>query len=227
MQISVVQSIQNFLDYLKFQKRYSQHTVISYKNDLDSFFTYIHHQFGDTNLPDINTMFIRSWLAELKQDGMGSKSINRKISTLKTFFKYQLRQESLAVSPMAGIISPKISKRLPQFVDKKDIATLLEHIEFPDTWDGKTQRLLIQLFYNTGMRQAELVGLKEIHIALNNSTIKVLGKGNKERVIPVSKQLMDQMQDYMSSKKNNFEVFDKVFLLVTANGKKIYPRYVY
>jgi len=227
MQISVVQSIQNFLDYLKFQKRYSQHTVISYKNDLDSFFTYIHHQFGDTRLQDINTMFIRSWLAELKQGGMESKSINRKISTLKTFFKYQLRQQTLAVSPMTGIISPKVSKRLPQFVDKKDITTLLEHVEFPDTWDGKTQRLLIQLFYNTGMRQAELVGLKEIHIGLHNSTIKVLGKGNKERVIPVSKQLMDQMQDYMSSKKNNFEVFDKVFLLVTAHGKKLYPRYVY
>ena len=227
MQLSVVQSIQNFLDYLKFQKRYSQHTVVSYKNDLDSFFKYIHHQFGDTRLQDINTVFIRSWLAELKQHGMESKSINRKISTLKSFFKYQLRQQSITVSPMTGIISPKISKRLPQFVDKKDIATLLEHVEFPDTWNGKTQRLLIQLFYNTGMRQAELVGLKEIHIALSNNSIKVLGKGNKERVIPVSKQLMDQMQDYLISKKNNFEFFDKVFLLVTANGKKLYPRYVY
>ncbi len=227
MQQSVVQTIQHFLDYLKFQKRYSQHTVISYKNDLDSFFDYLHHQFGETPLPGIKTTFIRSWLAELKQQGLESKSINRKISTLKTFFKYQLRQQTLLVSPMTAIISPKINKRLPQFVDKKDIATLLEHVEFPDNWDGKTQRLLIELFYNTGMRQAELVGLKEIYIAVNNSSIKVLGKGNKERIIPVSKLLMDQLQEYLLAKKENFEVFDKTFLLVTANGKKLYPRYVY
>ena len=227
MQQSVVQIIQHFLDYLKFQKRYSQHTVISYKNDLDSFFNYLHQQFGETPLPEIKTTFIRSWLAELKQQGMESKSINRKISTLKTFFKYQLQQQTIMVSPMTAVISPKISKRLPQFIDKKDIATLFEHVEFPDSWDGKTQRLLIELFYNTGMRQAELVGLKEIHIAKHNSSIKVLGKGNKERIIPVSKQLMDQLQEYLHAKKENFETADKTFLLVTASGKKLYPRYVY
>jgi integrase/recombinase XerC len=227
MPLSVAKSIQDFLDHLKFQKRYSRHTIISYKNDLDSFFNYIHQQFGETPLQDMSTVFIRSWLAELKEHGMESKSLNRKISTLKTFFKYQLRLKSMVVSPMTGIISPKINKRLPQFVDKKDITTLLNYVEFPDTWDGKTQKLLIQLFYNTGMRQAELVGLKEIHIALNNSSIKVLGKGSKERIIPVSKELMDQMQEYMIAKKNNFEAFDKIFLLVTANGKKLYARYVY
>ena len=227
MQQSVAQTIQHFLDYLKFQKRYSQHTVISYKNDLDSFFNYLHQQFGETPLPEIKTTFIRSWLAELKQQGMESKSINRKISTLKTFFKYQLQQQTIMVSPMTAVISPKISKRLPQFIDKKDIATLFEHVEFPDSWDGKTQRLLIELFYNTGMRQAELVGLKEIHIAKHNSSIKVLGKGNKERIIPVSKQLMDQLQEYLHAKKENFETADKTFLLVTASGKKLYPRYVY
>ena len=227
MQQSVAQTIQHFLDYLKFQKRYSQHTVISYKNDLDSFFSYLLQQFGDTPLPEIKTTFIRSWLADLKQHEMESKSINRKISTLKTFFKYQLRQQTISITPMTAIISPKINKRLPQFVDKKDIATLLEIVEFPDDWDGKTQRLLIQLFYNTGMRQAELVGLKEIHIAKHNSSIKVLGKGNKERIIPVSKQLMGQLQQYLLKKKENFETVDKTFLLVTAKGKKLYPRYVY
>lgn len=227
MQQSVVQTIQHFLDYLKFQKRYSQHTVISYKNDLDSFFDFLVHDFGETPLPEIKTSFIRSWLAELKQSGMESKSINRKISTLKSFFKFQLRQQTIAVSPMTAVISPKINKRLPQFVDKKDIITLFEHVEFPDTWEGKTQRLLIQLFYNTGIRQAELVGLKEMHVSTGNHSIKVLGKGNKERIIPVSKQLMDQLQDYMISKKNNFESFDQLYLLITANGKRLYPRYVY
>ena len=128
---------------------------------------------------------------------------------------------------MTAIISPKISKRLPQFVDTKDINTLLSHVEFPDTWEGKTDQLIVKLFYNTGMRQAELVGLKEINISISNSSIKVLGKGNKERIIPVSNQLMDQMQEYMTGKKRSFEVYDKIFLLVTASGKKLYPRYVY
>jgi integrase/recombinase XerC len=227
MQQSVVTSIQHFLDYLKFQKRYSQHTIISYSNDLNSFFSFLVQQFGETPLGDIKTVFIRSWLAELKEQGMESRSINRKISTLKSFFKYQLRQEAITVSPMTGIISPKISKRLPQFVDAKDITTLLTHVEFPDTWEGKTEQLILRLFYNTGIRQAELVGLKEVDISKSNSTIKVLGKGNKERIIPVSNELMSQMQEYMSDKKKCFEVFDKNFLLVTASGKKLYPRYVY
>lgn len=227
MQQSVVHNIQHFLDYLKFQKRYSQHTIISYSNDLNSFFNFLVQQFGDTPLADIKTVFIRSWLAELKEHGMESKSINRKISTLKSFFKYQLRQQTITVSPMTAIISPKISKRLPQFVDTKDITTLLTHVEFPDTWEGKTEELILRLFYNTGIRQAELVGLKENDISKSNSTIKVLGKGNKERIIPVSNQLMTRMQEYMSDKKKLHEVYDKNFLLVTASGKKLYPRYVY
>ena len=107
------------------------------------------------------------------------------------------------------------------------MVTLLQHVEFRDDWDGKTQRLLIELLYNTGMRQAELAGLKEIHISINNSVIKVLGKGNKERIIPVSQKLMKEMQEYMLAKKKNFEVYDSIFLLVTASGKKLYPRYIY
>ncbi len=221
------QSIGIFLDYLKFQKRCSPHTLISYKNDLNSFFTFLLQQFGETALEDIKTAFIRSWLAELKQQGMESKSINRKISTLKSFFKYQLRQQTITVSPTTAIISPKISKRLPQFVDKKDINTLLKHVEFPDTWEGKTDWLILQLFYNTGIRQSELVGLKEIDISKSNNTIKVLGKGNKERIIPVSVQLMNQMIAYQDDKKKVYEIYDKIFLLITGSGKKLYPRYVY
>ena len=227
MQQPVAQNIQHFLDYLSFQKRYSKHTIVSYKNDLDAFFDFLLAQYGETPLADIKTTFVRSWLAELKQQGMESKSINRKISTLKSFFKYQLRQQSITVSPMTAIISPKVNKRLPQFVDKKDISTLLTHVEFPDTWSGKTDELILQLFYNTGIRQAELVGLKELAVSAGTNTIKVLGKGNKERIIPISSSLMQKMQDYMADKRKLFIDFDKLVLLVTATGKKLYPRYVY
>lgn len=227
MQQSVAQHIQQFLDYLSFQKRYSRHTITSYQNDLTAFFDFLLTQFGETQLTEIKTTFVRSWLADLKERGMESKSINRKISTLKSFFKYQLRQQTITVSPMTAIISPKVNKRLPQFVDKNDVETLLTHVLFPDTWTGKTDQLILHLFYNTGMRQAELTGLKETDISKSNGSVKVLGKGNKERIIPVSNQLIQKMQCYINDKRKELEVFDKDILLVTATGKRLYPRYVY
>ena len=115
MQQSVAQTIQQFLDYLSFQKRYSNHTIISYKNDLTAFFDFMLIQFGDMPLAEIKPTFIRSWLADMKQQGMESKSINRKISTLKSFFKYQLRQQTIVVSPMTAIISPKVNKTVTPF----------------------------------------------------------------------------------------------------------------
>ena len=221
------QSIQHFLDYLKFENRYSRHTITSYQNDLVAFFDFLQMQFGELALVDIKPTFVRSWLAGLKENGMEGKSINRKISALKSFFKHQLRQQNIKVSPMATIISPKVSKRLPQFVDKADMDTLFDHVEFPNNWEGRTQRLLIQLFYNTGIRQAELVGLKESQVDRHNNSIKVLGKGNKERIIPVSNKLMDVLQGYISGKRTELELFEAELLLVNARGKKLYPRYVY
>ena len=227
MSVSEQSYITDFLDYLKFQKRYSQHTIVSYNNDLQSFFEFLFLQYGETPLPDIKPTFIRSWLAQLKQAGMESKTIVRKISALTSFFKYQLRNQKITVSPMATIVSPKVNKRLPQFVEKEDIETLLQQVEFPDNWQGKTQRLLIQLFYNTGIRQAELVGLKELQVDQSNNNIKVLGKGNKERIIPVSTELMKLLKDYILDKRSNFDQFDVPYLLINAKGKKLYPKYVY
>ncbi|UAY53518.1 tyrosine-type recombinase/integrase [Ferruginibacter albus] len=221
-------TIQHFLDYLKFQKRYSQHTIISYQNDLYSFFDYLETEMGNPALAEINASFIRSWLADLKEKkDITAKSANRKISTLKSFFKYQLKQGAVTTSPMTTVVSPKISKRLPQFVQEKDISTLLTHVEFPDNWEGKTHRLLLQLFYNTGMRRAELVGLKESQIDKANGSIKVLGKGNKERILPVSNELMQAIQAYQQNKRTEFEVFDGEVLLVNAKGSKVSVEQVY
>lgn len=219
--------LQHFIDYLKFQKRYSQHTIVSYQNDLSTFFEFITITFGETALPEIKATMVRSWLASLKEQGMESKSINRKISSLKSFFKYQLREESISVSPMATIISPKISKRLPHFVEKTDVDTLFNYVEFPDTWQGRTDRLILQLFYNTGIRQAELVNLKESQVDSSKRVIKVLGKGNKERIIPVSPALLQQVKEYVADKKKLFEKFDAEYLLISQKGVKLYPRYVY
>jgi len=219
--------IQDFLDYLSFQKRYSPHTIISYQNDLTGFFDFLELTYGYLELGDIKATYVRTWLADLKGMGVESKSINRKISTLKSFFKYQLKQGGLTTSPMATIISPKVNKRLPVYVAEKDINTLFTQVAFPDTWEGQTHYLILSLFYNTGMRQAELVGLRESQVDAGNGNIKVLGKGNKERIIPLGKPLMNLLVAYMERKRALFTPFDSDVLLVNTNGKKMYPRYVY
>jgi integrase/recombinase XerC len=227
MPVAYPQVIQSFLDYLKFQKRYSRHTVISYQNDLTSFFDFLFGQFGEMQLNEITAVLIRSWLAGLKEQGMESRSINRKISALKSFFKFQLKEGKISISPMNTIISPKNKKRLPQYVDEKGTETLFKYVAFEDNWKGRTEQLVMQLFYNTGMRQAELVSLKESQVDPGNRQIKVLGKGNKERVIPVSRELLSQVMQYLQDKRKEFESFDSDHVLINDKGKKLYPRYIY
>lgn len=227
MQKTNTNTIQSFIDYLRYQKRYSAHTIVSYTNDLNSFYSFLQTQYNGISLTEIKPVQIRTWLAELKQAGMESKSIIRKISTLKSFFKYHLRLQNIPNSPMASIITPKSEKRLPQFVQEKAIDTLFRHVEFPDTWDGKTQRLIIELLYNTGIRQAELITLKEQWVSENDNTIKVVGKGNKERLIPISNKLKSILLEYIQAKKKVFEVIDSQCLLITKNGNCLYPKYVY
>lgn len=227
MPVAYPHIIQSFLDYLKFQKRYSLHTIISYQNDLTSFFDFSFSAFGDMQLDEIKATIIRSWLASLKENGMESRSINRKISALKSFFKFQLKEGTVTVSPMTTIVSPKNKKRLPQYVNEKGTEVLFNYVEFEDSWKGNTDKLIMQLFYNTGMRQAELVGLKESQIDKGNSQVKVLGKGNKERVIPVSKELMELITIYIKEKRRVFESFDEELLLVNEKGRKLYPKFVY
>ncbi|HVM88496.1 MAG TPA: site-specific tyrosine recombinase/integron integrase [Puia sp.] len=219
--------IQPFVDYLKFEKRYSEHTVRSYHDDLLSFLSYLKEQYGDISENEVSASVVRSWLAFLKSAKKSSRSINRKISVLKSFFKYQLRTGRLENTPMTNIVSPKINKRLPVFVEQKDMGTLLGHVEFPETWNGQTEKLFIVILYNTGIRVSELVNIKESHIDFGNQSIKVLGKGNKERVIPISPEMAFQVKDYCDKKRKQFDKFDDTYLLVNNKGKKLYSKYVY
>jgi integrase/recombinase XerC len=219
--------IQPFVDFLKFEKRYSQHTIISYQTDLISFFDFVVTQFGETPLPQITHTFIRSWLASLKDEGLTAKSINRKISTLKSFFKYQVKVGIVKQTPMAKVVAPKAEKRLPNFVADKDIYTLFRHVEFPDNWKGQTDRLLLEIFYQTGMRLSEAIQLKEEDINFSNNTLKVLGKGNKERVIPVQPGLSKTIQHYLLKKTEEFGAEAARSLLVSEKGKPLQPRTVY
>lgn len=220
------QQIQPFLDYLRFEKRYSRHTLLSYETDLIAFFDFVVTQFDETALPQISHMLVRSWLASLKDAGLSAKSINRKISTLKSFFKFQIKAGVIKQTPMAKVVAPKNEKRLPNFVADKDVQTLFAHVEFPDTWKGATERLLLLLFYQTGMRLSEAIGLKESSVNFSNNTIKVLGKGGKERIIPLHPELKSELHAYL--RKRQAEVPETAgALFVTEKGKPLSPRSVY
>jgi integrase/recombinase XerC len=219
--------IQSFIDYLKFEKHYSAHTIRAYQDDLIQFFDYIALQFGESSLKSVTPVIVRSWLASLKDESISSRSINRKISSLKSFFKYQIRSGEIEQSPMIAITSPKPGKRLPVYVERQDIATLFETVSFPDNWGGWTDCLLIATFYYTGIRLSELLNLREAQVDNGNRTIKVLGKGNKERVIPIGPILLGGIEQYCRKKRSEFETPDLQYLFVGPSGKRLYAKYVY
>ncbi len=214
--------LQPFLQYLKFEKRYSRHTILSYTNDLNAFFDFITVQYGALDLGDISHMYIRTWLASLKDAGLASKSINRKISSLKSFYKFQLRTGVLKKSPMSRIIAPKNETRLPGFVADKDIKTLFAHVEFSEGRQGETERLLMLMLYQTGMRLGELIHIKYSQVDVSNKSVRVLGKGNKERIIPLSTELLGEIRGYRKNEEHPTEL-----LFLNPKGKPFSPRAVY
>jgi len=219
--------IQSFLDYLKFEKRYSVHTIRSYQDDLVQFFSFLQTQFGKTVIKEISHSFVRSWLASLKEQDLTARSINRKISSLKSFFKFLLKQGAVRHTPMANVITPKIRKRLPAFIKQDDIAGLLATMKNnTEDWNGFNTKMLVTLFYTTGMRLSELINLKENQVDFYKAQLKVLGKGNKERIIPVSIEILSIIKEYIQLKKKSFEKTDNA-LLVTKKGRKLNPRYAY
>ena len=226
--------IQSFLNYLKFEKRYSHHTIISYETDLREFFGYLDSKYGNLALKNINHPIVRGWLAGLKEQRLTSKSVNRKISTLRSFFKYQLRTGKLEVSPMVSVIAPKNAKRLPVFIKEQETRELINTLSnASEDWKTLNAKMLIVMLYSTGMRISELINLRERQLDSDRSQIKVLGKGNKERIIPVSREMVKNIDEYRRLKKKEFvrkdsfgEKTDDV-LLVTEKGKKLYPKYAY
>jgi integrase/recombinase XerC len=222
-----ISQVQSFIDYLCFEKRYSQHTIIAYRDDLEQFFTYLNKEYPCDKLNEISSSYVRSWLAGLMKQGLTGKTVNRKISTLKAFFKYHLKTGLLQTTPMTTIVAPKISKKLPVFVEQKHTETLFNHVTFPEGWDGRTERMILELLYATGMRLNELINIKENQVDVNQLNLKVLGKGNKERIIPLNAAITGSITGYMREKRIEHKTSDTVYLLVNSKGKKLYPKYVY
>lgn len=227
MPVSEHHFIQSFIDYLKFEKRYSSHTILSYTTDLTGFFDFLEISYGVQQIREVQSVMVRSWLASLKEQGMSGTTLNRKISSLKSFFKYQLKSGGVEQSPMGQVISQKKGRRLPVFVKEEEARSLNAVLQAgAEDWKSLNARMLVAIFYATGMRLSELIGLKEQQIDPDREQIKVLGKGNKERVIPVSRELLDLIKEYQRLRKKEFAEADET-LLVTEKGKKMYPRYAW
>jgi integrase/recombinase XerC len=221
-----LKDLQAFLQYLAFEKRYSTLTVQAYQRDLEQFFSFLDAEYMQIVLAEIKHIHIRSWLAELKRIDNSAKTINRKISTLKSFFKYALRNQLITELPTTKLVSPKSEKRLPTFLQENQMNQLLDDTDFGSEFADKTNRLIIELLYNTGMRRAELCNLQTVQIEFGTQLIRIIGKGNKERLMPLVPALAALLQDYLIAKKN-IENADVAHLFVLPNGKPIYPKYVY
>lgn len=217
--------LQEFLNHLRFERRYSEHTIIAYQNDLEQFAQFLISQFEGPTLDTVTATFIRSWLAELKEDKISSRTINRKISSLKSFFKFCLKTDAIKQSPMGSIVSPRTSKRLPVYVEKKDMEQMFAYLPFSDDWKGRTERLVLLLFYSTGMRLSELIHLKQSQIDPANVQLKVLGKGNKERILPIAPPLMEQLVAYKNDRLEEWLSVPQFF--ISEKGKPLQPRNVY
>jgi len=216
---------ERFLAYIQYEKRYSPHTVLAYRNDLKQFFLFLDNQYKVSNIEDVTASMVRSWLVSLMEEKISPRSVSRKVTTLKSLFKFLVRNGAIAQDPMNKISSPKTSSRLPLFMEKGQMDVVLDEIPFEEGYPGVRNKAIIELFYVTGMRLSELVGLKETDIDFQRDTIKVLGKRNKERLIPFSTKTRDLLKYYMMEKSKAFGPGGALFL--TDKGKKIYPKMVY
>lgn len=214
-----------FLDYLSKEKRYSEHTVAAYSSDLVQFETYLMANFGsDLNqASEISHSYIRSWIVDLMEEGISPRSINRKLSTLKSFFKYLLRNNFVHTNPLQKVSALKVSKRLPVFVESDRADMLFSEVEFKDDYIGSRDRLILEMFYGTGVRLSELVNLRLKDINLSKKEIKVLGKRNKERIIPISDKLVELISTYLKNRPDT----KHQYLYLTEKGKQIYTKLVY
>ena len=200
------------------------HTVISYSRDLDQFEIYLGEVYELNDLLEAGHQMVRSWIVKLMEIGITARTINRKLSTLKSFYKYSLRQGEITKNPMNKVVAPKTAKKLPEFVEQDKMQLLFRDEVFSDDFASLRDRLMLELLYATGIRLSELVGLKESDVSAN--AIKVLGKRNKERIIPVGNFLMELIQNYLNKKKE-ISLEQNEHLLVTDRGDKLYDKFVY
>ncbi|MDQ2178228.1 tyrosine-type recombinase/integrase [Marinifilum sp. D714] len=215
---------ESFLSYLQYEKRYSAHTILSYDCDLTQFFEF-YSSADEIEVEDITFKDVRRWIVFLMNEGKTSRTVNRKLSSLKSFFKYLLRESVIDSNPMDRVVGPKQGKKLPGFVAEHAMQVLRE-IDFGEGFEGVRDQLVIEMFYQTGMRLSELMNLKESDFDRSASLVKVLGKRNRERIIPVSESLVKLLDQYLDLRFKTFGNLDG-FLFVTKKGVPVYEKLLY
>jgi integrase/recombinase XerC len=220
-----MEAIAKFIEHLKFEKRYSPHSLIAYEGDLKQWALFLHSEYEVTTLNEVNASFIRSWLVSLMEAGLEARSVNRKITTLKSFYKYAVRSNWVELNPMGKITSPKVSKRLPVYIEAEKLDSMLDNQIFEDDFDGRRDHLILELFYGTGMRLSELLGLSIQHVDIRNLQLKVTGKRNKQRIIPLFPSLANQLSNFIDER--NGIASDNSTLFIRKDGKALYPAFVY
>jgi len=215
-----------FIDYLQYEKKYSLHTVNAYQKDISDFAVFAEENFEETNLAEISYSIVRSWIVKLVDEEVSNRSINRKISSLKTFYKFLLKTKQIEVSPLAKHKSLKVSKKVQVPFSAKEVETVITNFSAEGFSDLRDQ-LIIELLYSTGMRRAELINLKLESIQIESSQIKVLGKRNKERMIPLLPSVKKTFITYLKEREQLEINSESDYLLLTNKGKKLYDTLVY
>jgi len=216
-----------FLRYLEFEKRFSSNTLIAYQSDLDQFFSFLSNTYQIHEEEAIRHTHIRSWIVSLIQEQISTRSINRKLSSLKTFFRFLQKRDGLKHNPMLKVQAPKVGKRLPVFVQKDKMELLFERVDFGQDYEGARDHAILEMLYSTGMRRAELIGLEIKDINFSQNQLLVTGKGNKERLVPFGDRLRQTLSAYIGLRNNAFPDVVTKALFLTSKGRPLYPKFVY
>ncbi|HCQ16100.1 MAG TPA: integrase [Cryomorphaceae bacterium] len=220
--------ITSFLEYLQYQKRYSSHTLTAYRTDLEAFSQFLETEYQlSSEWDQVNHQMIRYWIVRLSEEGLTSKSINRKLSCLKSFFRFLVKEGNITSNPMQKVMAPKQSRKLWRVITEEEASYLLDDIPFPDDERGRQEKMIVSTLYNTGMRLSELINLRVGDVQVQNQYIRVLGKRNKERFIPVSGTFEQELKEYIAGESETRQMAQDSSFFVTHRGKKLYPKLVY
>ncbi len=223
----VLMFLQQFFNFLEYEKRYSQHTIISYKNDISQFAIFLQHTFN-TDLLNANHQMVRSWVISFVEADLAPTSTSRKLSSIKSLYKFLIKEGLLVANPAIAVKSPKKNKKLPSFIDENKIITLLDSDNVFDTdFTGTRNKLIVELLFGTGIRLSELVNIKLTDFSTSEQLLKVLGKRNKERIIPLNKSLCVLMDYYQEQRKICIFKTDTSYLIITDSGVKVYAKLIY
>ena len=215
--------IKNFLDYLTIEKRYSVHTTVSYRNDLNQFNLYLSESYSGIEFQKVEMIHVRSYMVHLLESKLAKSTVARKVSSIKSLYKFMKKEQLISSSPIQLLETPKIDSRLPVFLKEEEVVNLFEEFKFEDSFSGKRDKMILYLFYQTGIRLSELISIKDVDV--RNGELKVLGKRNKERIIPLSNNIQPLIDQYLNLKDELG--FKKKYFFVTDNGNKLYEKFVY